>query len=187
MIIIQVLSFKREEMVRNCQILTIFDHLSILMHLSITWPSLWCEWSYWFHFLFTSRPLASTFNDLESLASAVNTLVAKWRFTATSPKLGDRIIFSFQQPWASCLEKCGFFSWCNSVYPAIKQDQDDHYSVAELQTRRNGEKLSNFDHIWPPVNFNAPLYNMTQLWCDWSYWFHFFCLVLGRWHPHSMT
>ena len=131
----------------------------------------------------------------------MNTLVAKWRFTPTSPKLGDRLFSAFSSPGRVVYRNVAFLTRCTSLCPAIKQDQDGHYSSAELQTGRKvrncqtlasykkgsgwslfkfwawngkkGEKFSNFDHIWPLVNFNASLYYMTQLWCEWSYWFHF--------------
>ena len=38
---------------------------------------------------------------------------------------------------------------------------------------QKGEKLSLFAHLCPRVTFNVPLYNMTQLWCEWSHWFDF--------------
>ena len=99
------------------------------------------------------------------------------------PQTWRSVIFSFQQPWASCLEKCGFFTWCTSLCLAIKQDQDGQYSGAELQM---GRKVSTCQIFTIFYNLSILIYlSITWPSCNVSGRIDFiFCLFVGRWHPH---
>ena len=143
----------------------------------------------------------------------MNTLVAKWRFTATSPKLGDRLFSAFSSPGRVVYRNVAFLlgappyvqllnrirmviiqvlsfkqeeRWeIVKLWPAIKKDQDGHYSSSELETGRkvrNFQILTIFDHL-------SILMHLSITWpsCDVSGRIDFiFCLLVGRWHLHSM-
>ena len=103
-----------------------------------------------------------------------------------SPKLLDRFFFSFQQPWASSLEKCGSFSWCYFLRPANTTRWGWSLSFSELGTGRKVRKcrilticadlsISTYLSItWPSCNVSGRIGFI-------------FGLLVGRWHPQSVT
>ena len=68
--------------------------------------------------------------------------------------------------------KCGIFL---GALPYVQLNNKMRVAMVSswASNGQKGEKLSLFAHLWPRVTFNIPLYNMTQLWCEWSHWFYF--------------
>ena len=156
--------------------LSLFDHLCPRVTFDVPlykMTQLWCEWSHWFDFWLACRPLAPAFSDVEHFGTEVNSLVAKWRITGKKARNFD---IGWFQLWAALGEV--FIEMWNFVLV--------HFPMSSYTTRsrvatvsswasngHKGEKLSLFAHLCPRVTFNIPLYNMTQLWCEWSHWFDF--------------
>ena len=72
-------------------------------------------------------------------------------------KFGDRLFFSFQQPWASSSEKFGSFSCSTSLCPDIHYNEMRMVIVSFFlaSNEQKGEKVPDFDHLCQPFNFNV--------------------------------
>ena len=106
-----------------------FDHLCWPLNFNVplyNMTQLHCEWSHWFDFWFAYRALAPTFSDPENLALLWIVKSQSEDSRVKSPKLSDRLFWSFQQPWAISLGKCGCFSWSTCLCPATPGDEGGH-------------------------------------------------------------
>ena len=115
----------------------------------------------------------------------MNTLVAKWRFTATSPKLGDRLFSAFSSPGRVVYRNVAFFLMHLPI-TSYWTGSGRSLFMFWASNGKKGEKLSNltiFDHqsilmhlpiTWPSCNVSGRIDFIV-------------CLLVGLWHPHLMS
>ena len=146
--------------------------MSLSTYLSITWPS--CDVSGRIDLIFGLlvgrwHPYSVTpkfWHCCESLSRKVKNHGQK------GPKLRDSLIWALSSPGQVVYWNVAFFL---RALPYVQLNNKIRMAMVSswASNGQKGEKLSLFDHLCPRVTFNVPLYNMTQLWREWSHWFDF--------------